>query len=215
MKVKALLYCCKDKPYLHKTQSIFDNSPIVWQLLDYDYYKKSPYSEVFGTLVCDLDRVNGEIVCECEVETEEFSYTKLECLTHKYLDLLKHSCLTDKQMYDYFKGKNGYVLHLSNVKVFDKPKELSDFTTRKPRTYDSIVCDSCTDFGFNCKECSYLCEYQQVKKAPQNMQWCWVYENGKWVKYLIISIRPQWLCKILNGEKDLELRRKVLKGMCD
>jgi hypothetical protein len=54
-----------------------------------------------------------------------------------------------------------------------------------------------------------------ITKAPQNMMWIWIKENGKWEKRLLISVRPQWLCKILNKEKDIEIRRKVLKGMCD
>ena len=31
--------------------------------------------------------------------------------------------------------------------------------------------------------------------------------------YILISIRPEWLCKILNGEKTVEIRKKVLKEM--
>lgn len=31
--------------------------------------------------------------------------------------------------------------------------------------------------------------------------------------YILISIRPEWLCKILNGEKTIEVRKKVLKEM--
>ena len=32
-------------------------------------------------------------------------------------------------------------------------------------------------------------------------------------KYILISVRPKWLCKILNGEKTIEVRKKVLKEM--
>jgi hypothetical protein len=57
--------------------------------------------------------------------------------------------------------------------------------------------------------------YEPLEKAPQNMMWVYVKENGKWEERLLISVRPQWLCKILNGEKDIEVRRKVLKGMVE
>ncbi len=50
-----------------------------------------------------------------------------------------------------------------------------------------------------------------LKEAPQNM--CRVFDTKD--NYVLISIRPQWLCKILNGEKSIEVRRKVLKGMCE
>ena len=45
-------------------------------------------------------------------------------------------------------------------------------------------------------------------KAPQNM--CNAYDVYK-NHYILISIRPEWLCKILNGEKTIEVRKKVLK----
>ena len=30
-----------------------------------------------------------------------------------------------------------------------------------------------------------------------------------------VGAQPEWICKILNGEKPIEVRRKVLKGMMD
>lgn len=49
----------------------------------------------------------------------------------------------------------------------------------------------------------------QVGKAPQNMM-RFIFNNEE---YVLISIRPEWLCKILNGDKTIEIRRKILKGM--
>ena len=37
------------------------------------------------------------------------------------------SCLTDKQTADYLGNKDGYGLHISDLKIYDKPKELSEF----------------------------------------------------------------------------------------
>lgn len=45
--------------------------------------------------------------------------------------LLKCSCLTQAQMYDYLKDKNGFAIHISNLEIFDRPKELSEFYTTK------------------------------------------------------------------------------------
>ena len=33
------------------------------------------------------------------------------------------------------------------------------------------------------------------------------------MKQLLISIKPKWVAKILNGEKTIEIRKKVLKEM--
>ena len=50
-----------------------------------------------------------------------------------------------------------------------------------------------------------------VQRAPQNMMMVWY----KGERYALISIKSKWLCKILNGEKTIEVRRKVLKGMVE
>ena len=104
------------------------------------------------------------------------------------LEVLDKSCLTDKQMYDYLKGKNGYAIHIKYFHIFDKPRELCDFT-------------SFTDLG------------KPMTKAPQNM--CNVCDDldHNCERYILISIRPEWACKILNGEKIIEVRKKVLKEM--
>lgn len=47
-------------------------------------------------------------------------------------------------------------------------------------------------------------------KAPQNMCYGFYKEDER---VIVISIRPEWLCKILNGEKTIEVRKKILKEM--
>lgn len=37
------------------------------------------------------------------------------------------SCLTDEQTADYLGNKDGYGWHISDLKIYDKPKELSEF----------------------------------------------------------------------------------------
>lgn len=50
-----------------------------------------------------------------------------------------------------------------------------------------------------------------LKKAPQNM--CYVYDEESHKRCILISIRPEWLCKIMNGEKTIEVRRRILKEL--
>lgn len=56
------------------------------------------------------------------------------------------SCLTDEQTADYLGDKDGYGLHITDLKFYDKPKELSEFT--RPCSYDGI-CFSCKRFIAN------------------------------------------------------------------
>ena len=43
-------------------------------------------------------------------------------------------------------------------------------------------------------------------------QWEYCFYNPDDIN-ILISITPEWLCKILNGEKTIEVRKKVLKRM--
>ena len=176
-KIKGLLYCCKAKPSLMKYENI-----------DGYYTDTDPVLDKRALL-------NGTIVAECDFEVEEFDYMKAECLTHTYLDLLKNSCLTDKQMYDYLKGKNGYAIHIKNLHIFDKPRELSDFN----KIIETIYGEE---------------PDATITRAPQNMMRCCYEKKPKeWEKGVLISIQPQWMCLILNRIKDVEVRKVVLKEM--
>lgn len=133
--------------------------------------------------------LNGKIVAKCDIEVEEIENSDLiNKLTRA--ELLNKSCLTEAQLSNYLNFNNntiGYTLHIKNL------EEL-----KTPLTFD--------------KNCIYKEPhgFKQVLKAPQNMMR--VYDRfGN--KYILISIRPEWLCKILNGEKTIEVRRKVLKEM--
>ena len=49
----------------------------------------------------------------------------------------------------YLKGKNGYAIHIKNLTIFDKPRELNEFYNSKD--YDKT--------------------WQPIIKAPQNMMY--------------------------------------------
>lgn len=43
------------------------------------------------------------------------------------LFLQKAICLDGMELYDYLRGKDGYGWHISDLKIYDKPRELSEF----------------------------------------------------------------------------------------
>lgn len=137
--------------------------------------------------------INGHIVAECEVETEKLKKLSLNERRNGFLryeneeEILKQSCLSGEQLRHYLRKTDGYALHIKNLK-------------RKILSFD--------------KDCIFKKPHgnEVITRAPQNMQWCY---DRRGNRYALISIRPEWLCKILNGEKTIEIRKKVLKGMCD
>ncbi|MBR3208819.1 MAG: hypothetical protein IKF82_00980 [Bacilli bacterium] len=202
MKIKALLYCTKAKPYLRKLDNYF-----------LDKHNDNYYWERGQTTPCNI---NGKIVAECDYAVEKIEnnvggfgdyklpYFKTETLTGKEIE--DKSCLSYGQLKGYlqnngngFYGYSGYAIHIKNLHIFDKPKELS-------KCHKIISVD---DADFNENDYKYV----PITKAPQNMMKVWLYENGEWVMYILISIKPQWMCKILNGNKTIEVRKVVLKEM--
>lgn len=46
-------------------------------------------------------------------------------------EILKKSCLTQEQILHYSNGNNLYALHIESLKIYDKPKELSEFGIKR------------------------------------------------------------------------------------
>lgn len=69
-------------------------------------------------------------------------------------DDLKQTHLSQKELWEYGKGKPLYLWHISDLKIYDKPKELSVFTGLRK-----------TKFGY---------EPVDIKRPPQS--WCYVEE---------------------------------------
>lgn len=91
------------------------------------------------------------------------------------------SCLTDEQTANYLGDKDGYGLHITDLKIYDKPKELSEF--RKP--LDSVYCsyykdyceEGCVGFGSTDYVCNDYWKWEKgLTRPPQS--WQYVEEIG-------------------------------------
>ena len=86
-------------------------------------------------------------------------------------DLLKQSCLDYNELDNYLYGENGKAIHINDLEIFDKPKELSEFK-KVLGSYDcSHDCQNCNMAWFDNKENKFKFECQ-LTKAPQS--WCYV-----------------------------------------
>lgn len=86
--------------------------------------------------------------------SKEIFGTYEEPFTYNQDDLLKKSCLTEKELDDYLLGGNGYAIHITKLEIFDKPKEIGEF--------NKIFC------GFG----SGLVAVSPLTRAPQS--WCYI-----------------------------------------
>lgn len=202
MEVKLLFYTTKSRPWLIRIAQGLRH------MLNSD---KNPYDIHPDTTV-----LNGKIVAESNFAVEEIFYkdgtmfqAELGILgfrtTYMYEDdLLSKSCLSYKQLNEYLRDSspNGYAIYVRNLKEYDKPKELSDYFTEK--SYNDINQIFTDEVMIDGKW------YRPINKAPQNMMYAYDSQGNK---YILISVRPNWMCKILNKDKTLEIRRSVLKEM--
>lgn len=93
-------------------------------------------------------------------------------------ELLKNACLTFDELKNYIgNGDNGfYSWHISELKIYDKPKELGEFYTILPRNCN---CEFNTANRENCGGCerSIVLSGKKITRAPQS--WCYVEELEK------------------------------------
>ncbi len=118
---KCYVYCTKDN---------IDISPKrIWWRSDRTGFKHIMNGKVIGELVVD------EIV-EIPFENE---YTKSYDISD---DDLLLTCLTQEQLWEYGKGKTLYGWHITDAKLYDKPRELSEFfaACKQPKGTDCSVC---------------------------------------------------------------------------
>lgn len=111
-------------------------------------------------------RVIGEFVCH--------NITRFDVPFPAYWDqvdkaTLDAACLTYGEAHNYLGHRTGWAWHISDVVIYDKPKELSDLK-RWNRTEDNSPCThmkSLYEPCDSCKECN-------LTRPPQS--WCYVEE---------------------------------------
>ena len=82
------------------------------------------------------------------------------------------TCLTYRQVADYGKGKTLYGWHISDLKIYDRPRELSEFS--RPCSYSGL-CFSCKRTSFK-KDGNLLCN-TKITRPPKS--WMYVEDLGE------------------------------------
>lgn len=161
---KCYIYCTSAKPYLYK-----EANPPFELFFDSELYKGKGYddrlfsSKVIGEFICDrIDEIyqcNSGWVKEnaCISKDEFFNYLGIPRGTHFGYD------------------KKAYAWHISDLKIYDKPKELSEFKT-PPCEKSEKACGNCkwlvkvnTPDRYEC-EC-YVEDGKPITRAPKGWQY--------------------------------------------
>lgn len=112
-------------------------------------------------------KVIGEFTCDriYELETKAHGgsyYVKNEDQPTTNF-IARQSCLDLKDMHDYLHAQKGYGWHITDLRIYDAPRELSEFE----RPYECNECDA--KWATECNACH---EEGKIKRAPQS--WCYV-----------------------------------------
>ena len=124
---------------------------------DENIFVKDRYSwqgRVVGEFICDKIYLIKNQGSRFSVADEEQSVTN---------EIARQSCLDYDDMVSYFGNKDGYGLHITDLKIYDKPKELSEFS--RPCSYAGL-CYSCDRAKFTSKG-DRICQ-TMITRPPQS-----------------------------------------------
>lgn len=154
------VYCTKDSKnplfgYPEGFETIYD--------IDNKYDKDFRYY-LNGKVIFKFRCYKVEEIPHIVFHTDKYS---TKSLVHK--ELLSKSQLNETELFRYLNWDNGTAIHISDLEVFDKPKELSAFNRYHEKKDEYSACWTCKRFGTGCKSC-------KITKAPQS--WCYI-ETGE------------------------------------
>lgn len=183
--VKVYVYCTKGRPYLIDCKK-YPHLQYNYDLIDSDLVKQ------------DKDVVNGKVIAEFilnKIDTIEIcdpvilingknDYNQEQKLIQdtqlsfdKIIEYIGYGDDHDGWSKDWDRG---YAWHINDLKTYDKPKELSEFShyipnNKCPKREGGFDCVNCSSYDIEhetCLELYYL--HRQVKRPPQS--WCYVEE---------------------------------------
>lgn len=139
-----------------------------------------------GCLFCEdyrkasgLQRASGKVIGEFVCDKVENIFSRSRFWLNE--DTLKSSCLSAEQIWDYANGAEKiYAWHISDLKIYDKPKELSEFYPIKPKRIEDWT---------NKDDCAY-CKYHKWVGSMQEYV-----EKGKPMREKCTLGKPEPICE--------------------
>lgn len=125
-------------------------------------FLKNRFAKVIGEFVCnDIDEIRPCI----EYYTDDYDIDD---------DSLSGICMTREQLREYGKGNSLYGWHISDLKIYDKPKELGEFRKPCDFAYDCCVCQRAVYKQLAAGEMIFNGCNDKITRPPQS--WCYVEE---------------------------------------
>lgn len=156
---KCYIYCTKDAKMQWWTGSRYSYAD------DHSHnaFDKCGNGKVIGEFTCDR-------IYELETRSPGGSYYVKGGDQPTTNDVARQSCLTLRDMHEYLQSKVGYGWHISDLKIYDKPRELREFMKSNRDCFYA-------DLGLakrDCPDCKNSGCF--LERPPQS--WCYVQDKG-------------------------------------
>lgn len=135
--------------------------------------------KVIGEFVCCRNDALARVGYMGSGEMPRYNILNADARIRPAKELFQRACLTEDEAEDYLKGRYGFGWHISDLKIYNQPKELNEFWF-PPELYcakercGSCPCDQVADVN---GEYSFDCEWKRpLTRPPQS--WCYVAEEA-------------------------------------
>ena len=142
-----------------KTKEIRKKFPLNYKGKIYEYVSKTNWKQDLMKIPAKERELFKQFVgkvglCfECDKVDEFYDFDD---------DLCKQACLDRGEMLDYLGNKNGYAIHINDLEIFDKPKEISEFKSYKKNIVSTKIGSETFEVELD----------NSLSRAPES--WCYV-----------------------------------------
>ena len=154
---KVYIYCTKGRPYLYRVND--DN--------EFELTKKIRFQDS-SCFVKDYNAQNGKVVAEFTLKNISYWQPYWTSEVMHICDISEKSCISIEDLMKYCGNKTIYAWHIEDLKIYDNPKELSEFKKRNKchyANYEDGCCFECCTF-YDLGDCDG--KYSKIERSPQS-----------------------------------------------
>ena len=153
---KCYIYCTYGQGLIERSDPCLPNMLIEQKVTKEKTFGNCCNGKVIGEFVCD--RIyhignNGRFIIDGD-----------QALTN---GIARESCLDFRDMRDYLGSRDGYAWHISDLQIYDTPRELDSF---RRECVNNLRCESCAMYWNNNGTCGN--DALHLHRPPQS--WCYV-----------------------------------------
>ena len=119
--------------------------------------------QVVGEFICDRIDSLVQIGFMGSGEAPRYRIVTDNCEIAEADGLFEATCLSEQEVEAYLAGRSGYGWHISNLMIYQDPRQVTDF--RKPCVND-LYCESCAMHNENSERCGNAGLW--MRRAPQS-----------------------------------------------